>query len=73
MTPIIIIIKDRQILDLLNTEYDSIQALTKEFEGEDMTHNIEYYTLDEFTTLVNDQVLDDLRGSFIGYTNILDY
>jgi hypothetical protein len=37
---------------------------------EEQEENLGYYNINDFTQLVNDQVLDDLTGTFIGYVRI---
>lgn len=72
MKPIILLLNNREALELVeNMTYSNIDELVKELQecgmSEEEEETLGYYEISEYMDLVNDQVLDNLEGTFLGY------
>lgn len=75
MKTYIVTLFDRRFLEQHEGNiYDTIQDFIKDFEGGIMTDEkldtFGYYELTDFMDMVNDQLLDNLTDTFIGYIHI---
>jgi hypothetical protein len=76
MRTYIVLLNDRRTLERVeNQTYPSLEELIEDLRKEGMDEEMEgglgYYELTDFMDLVNDQILDNLTGTFIGYVNII--
>ena len=75
MKTIIILLDNRRLLEAIeNQVYQNESEITDELKVLGMTEAEEeglgYYQITDFMDLVNDQVLDNLTDTFLGYVNI---
>ena len=75
MKTIIILLDNRKLLEAIeNQVYKNESEITDELKALGMTEAEEeglgYYQITDFMDLVNDQVLDNLTDTFLGYVNI---
>ena len=75
MKTIIILLDNRKLLEAIeNQVYQNESEITDELKELGMTEEEEeglgYYQITDFMDLVNDQVLDNLTDTFLGYVNI---
>lgn len=76
MKTVVVLLDDRKILEnveneTFNNQEEFIDRLREEGMDEEMEDTLGYYLITDFMDLVNDQELDDLTGTFIGYVTIL--
>lgn len=72
MKTIVLLLDNRKALELVeNMTYLNIDELVKELQecgmSEEEEETLGYYEISEYMDLVNDQVLDNLEGTFLGY------
>lgn len=72
MKTIVLLLDNRKALELVeNMTYSNIDELVKGLQECGMTEEEEetlgYYEISEYMDLVNDQVLDNLEDTFLGY------
>lgn len=75
MEILIVLLFDRQLLEKIeNSTFENVDEMITQLKSWGMTEeqedSLKYYKLAEFTELVNDQVLDDLTETFIGYVKL---
>lgn len=75
MKTIIISLDNRKLLEAIeNQVYQNESEITDELKALGMTEaeeeGLRYYQITDFMDLVNDQVLDNLTDTFLGYVNI---
>ena len=75
MKTYIVILNDRSLLEKVENQiFENVKELIAQLKSWGMTEEQEnglgYYSLSMFMDLVNDQVLDNLEGTFIGYVRI---
>lgn len=75
MKTYIVILNDRRILEKVENQiFENVQELIAQLKSWGMTEEEEeglgYCSLSMFMDLVNDQVLDNLEDTFIGYVRI---
>lgn len=75
MKTIIILLDNRKLLEAIeNQVYQNESEITDELKELGMTEaeeeGLRYYQITDFMDLVNDQVLDNLTDTFLGYVNI---
>jgi hypothetical protein len=72
MKTIILLLDDRKLLEKVeNQVFENSQDMLDKLREYGMTDedevSLEYYEISEFMDLVNDQILDNLQDTFIGY------
>lgn len=73
MKTYIVILNDRSLLEKVENQiFENIDELVEQLKSLGMTEEdgLGYYSLSMFMDLVNDQVLDNLEDTFIGYVRI---
>ena len=75
MEILIVLLVDRQLLEKIeNSTFENVDEMITQLKSWGMTEEQEdslgYYKLADFTELVNDQVLDNLTETFIGYVKL---
>lgn len=75
MEILIVLLFDRQLLEKIeNSTFENVDEMITQLKSWGMTEeqedSLEYYKLADFTELVNDQVLDNLTETFIGYVKL---
>jgi hypothetical protein len=72
MKTIILLLDDRKLLEkvenqIFENSQDMLDQLRSCGMGEELEDSLDYYEISEFMDLVNDQILDNLQDTFIGY------
>lgn len=72
MKTLVLLLDNRRILEKIENQvfentHEMIDQLKEYGLSEDEEESLGYYEISEFMDLVNDQILDDLQGTFIGY------
>jgi hypothetical protein len=72
MKTIILLLNDRKLLEKVeNQVFKNSQDMLDQLKEYGMTQededNLGYYTISDFMDLVNDQLLDNLENTFLGY------
>ena len=72
---LVLLLDNRKLLEKVeNQEFESTKEMIQQLKDYGMTDEEEdslgYYELTVFMDNVNDQILDNLTGTFIGYVNI---
>jgi hypothetical protein len=72
MKTIILLLDDRKLLEkvenqIFENSQDMLDQLRSWGMGEELEDSLGYYEISEFMDLVNDQILDNLQDTFIGY------
>lgn len=75
MGVVIVLLDNRKLLEKVeNTIFENTQELVDQLKNFGMTEDEEdslgYYEISEFMDLVNDQILDNLESTFLGYVTI---
>jgi hypothetical protein len=75
MKIIVLLLDNRKLLEKIeNQVFDNTHEMIDELKNYGMTSDEEedlgYYEISEFMDLVNDQILDNLESTFIGYVRI---
>ncbi len=75
MKIIVLLLDNRKLLEKIeNQVFDNTAEMIDELKNYGMTSDEEedlgYYEISEFMDLVNDQILDNLESTFIGYVRI---
>jgi hypothetical protein len=75
MNVVIVLLNNREALEHVeNSIFDSVDDMLDALRQNGMTDEEEdelgYYGISDFMDLVNDQVLDNLEGTFFGYVTI---
>lgn len=74
MKTIVVLLNNRKALERVeNMTFSNDEEMVAELRDNGMSdeeeETLEYHELTDFMCLVNDQVLDDLQGTFLGYVN----
>ena len=72
MKTIILLLDNRQLLEKVENQiFENSQDMLDQLKKYGMTQededNLGYYTISDFMDLINDQLLDNLENTFIGY------
>lgn len=75
MKTIIVLLNDRMLLEKIENQiFDNTHEMIDQLKSLGMTEEQEdelgYYGISDFMDLVNDQILDNLQDTFIGYVKI---
>lgn len=75
MKTIIILLDNRTLLQAIENqiyenENDLVSDLKKLGMTQEQEESLEYYEITDFMDLVNDQVLDNLTSTFLGYVKL---
>ena len=75
MKTIIVLLNDRMLLEKIENQiFDNTHEMIDQLKSLGMTEEQEdelgYYGISDFMDLVNDQILDNLQNTFIGYVKI---
>lgn len=73
MKTIILILNDRRALERVqNQTFDSIESMMEGLKVAGMVdeQDLSYFELSNFMEAVNDQEIDDLTNTFIGYVHL---
>ena len=75
MKTIIVLFKDRTLLEKVENQiFENAQEFIDQLKSWGMTEEEEdslgYYEISEFMDLVNDQILDNLQDTFLGYIKL---
>ena len=73
---LVLLLNDRDLLEKIeNQEFESTKEMIQQLKDYGMTdeeeESLSYYELTVFMDYVNDQILDNLTDTFIGYVNIM--
>jgi len=72
---VVVLLENRKALenienDEFSSETEMVERLRENGMTEEEEDNLGYYAISDFMDLVNDQVLDNLTGTFFGYVHI---
>lgn len=75
MKTLILLLDDRKLLEKIeNQVFENTHEMVDQLKEYGMTEKEEeglgYYEISEFMDLVNDQILDNLENTFIGYVKL---
>lgn len=75
MKTIIVLLDNRKLLEKIENQiFENTHEMIDQLKSWGMTEEEEdslgYYNLSMFMDLVNDQILDNLEGTFIGYVRL---
>ena len=75
MKTIIVLLDNRKLLEKVENQiFENTHEMIDELKRWGMTEEEEdslgYYEISEFMDLVNDQILDNLQGTFLGYIKL---